>query len=339
MAPGRDRRLTPPVMPDPSVETDLISILAHALGGTRDDVRLGIGDDAAVLAPPAGRDLAVATDTLVAGVHFPEATRAADVGWKSLAVNLSDLAAMGAEPAWMLLSLTLPEPDRDWVRDFAAGLGELAGRFGVALAGGDTAGGPLSVTLQATGFVEPGRALRRDGARGGDGVYVTGTLGDAAAGLAIVQGNLAAGDASRALRDRLDRPTPRVAAGRALAGVASACIDLSDGLLVDLARVLDASGRGARLVLDELPASQALRAAVPDPGRRRDLQLAGDDYELCFTAPPRRHEELARIADDLGLPITRVGEITVDAGMTLTEQGKPVPVTGSGWRHFGDGHA
>lgn len=339
MARGRDRRLTPSIMPDHCAEADLIEILRQTVRVTRDDVRLGVGDDAAVLAPPPGLDLAMATDTLVAGVHFPEATRAADVGWKSLAVNLSDLAAMGAEPAWMLLSLTLPEPDRDWVRDFAAGLGELAGRFGVALVGGDTTGGPLSVTLQATGFVEPGRVLRRDGARDGDGVYVTGTLGDAAAGLAIVRGNLAAGDASRALRDRLDRPTPRVAAGRALVGVASACIDLSDGLALDLGRILAASGRGARLALDDLPASQALRAAVPDPDRRRDFQLAGDDYELCFTASPRHHEELARIAADLGLAITCVGEITADAGMTLTEQGKPVPVTGSGWRHFGDGHA
>lgn len=322
-------------MPDPATEADLIAILRRAVDAQRDDVRAGIGDDAAVLVPPPGRELAVAMDTLVAGVHFPEATRAADLGWKSLAVNLSDLAAMGAEPAWMLLSLTLPEADRDWVRDFGAGLADLAGRFDVALVGGDTTRGPLAVTVQATGFVTPSEALRRDGARTGDDIHVTGTLGDAAAGLAVVQGALDAGDASDALRGRLDRPSPRVAAGRALAGVASACIDLSDGLAQDLEHVLAASGRGARLELDALPASRALRAAVPDAGRRRRMQLSGDDYELCFTASPDRRETVARLAGELDLPCTRVGEITAGSGIDFTDRGASVAAPGSGWRHFG----
>lgn len=326
-------------MPGQSSETELIEILSQAVGVARDDVRLGIGDDAAVLAPPPGRELAVATDTLVAGVHFPEDTPAADVGWKSLAVNLSDLAAMGADPAWMLLSLTLPGADREWVRGFASGLAELAGRFNVALVGGDTGRGPLAVTVQVTGFLEPGRMLRRDGARAGDDIHVTGSLGDAAAGLAVVRGDLDAGDASGALRARLNRPVPRVAAGRALAGVAGSCIDLSDGLALDLQRVLDASGCGARLGLDLLPASDALRTAVPDPARRRALQLAGDDYELCFTAAPERRDDVARLAAELDLAMTRVGEITAQAGIEYTVGGESVPAPASGWHHFGDGDA
>lgn len=322
-------------MADPDTEADLIAILSEAVDARRDDVRTGIGDDAAVLAPPPGRELAMAMDTLVAGVHFPEATRAADVGWKCLAVNLSDLAAMGAEPAWMLLSLTLSEADRDWVRDFGAGLADLAGRFDMALVGGDTTRGPLAVTVQVTGFVTPSEALRRDGARTGDDIHVTGTLGDAAAGLAVAQGGLEAGDASAALRDRLDRPIPRVAAGRALAGVASACIDLSDGLARDLAHVLGASGRGARLELDALPASRALQAAVPDADQRRGMQLAGDDYELCFTASPDQRETVARLAGELDLPCTRVGEVTAGSGIDFTFRGASVAAPESGWRHFG----
>lgn len=323
-------------MADPSTEAELIEILRRVVPVARDDVRLGMGDDAALLVPPRERELAVATDTLVAGVHFPENTRAVDIGWKSLAVNLSDLAAMGAEPAWMLLSLTLPGADCEWVREFGAGLAELAGEHDVALVGGDTTRGPLSVSVQVTGFIAPGRELRRDGARTGDGIYVTGTLGDAAAGLAIVQGHLAAGDASRALRDRLDRPTPRVAAGRALAGVASACIDVSDGLAGDLERVLAASGRGARLSLDALPCSAALRAAVPDRDRRRALQFAGDDYELCFTAPPGAREAISCLAGELGVAMTRVGEITAGTGIQYLDRGEPAQDPGPGWRHFGD---
>ncbi len=339
MARRRDRRLTPPFMADSSTETGLIEILRQAVPVARDDVRLGIGDDGAVLAPPPDRELVMATDTQVAGVHFPEATRAADIGWKSLAVNLSDLAAMGAEPAWMLLSLTLPEADREWVRDFGAGLAELASEHDVALVGGDTGRGPLAVTIQVTGFIAPGRELRRDGARTGDCIYVTGTLGDAAAGLALAQGHLETGEAHGPLRARLDRPVPRVAAGRALVGVASACIDVSDGLTRDLERVLAASGRGARLSLDALPCSPALRAAVPDRDRRRALQLAGDDYELCFTAPPGRREDVSRLAAEIGVAIARVGEITAETGIEYTDRGATVRIPESGWRHFGDADA
>lgn len=326
-------------MPGTDLETELIAVLREAMPCRRDDVRLGIGDDAAILRPPPGRDLAVATDTLVAGVHFPAGTPAADVGWKALAVNLSDLAAMGAAPAWALLSLTLPGGDRDWVRDFADGMASLAAEFEVGLVGGDTTRGPLSVTVQATGFLEAGRGMRRDGARAGHGIFVTGNLGDAAAGLAIAESRLDAGDAGPVLRRRLDRPAPRVKAGLALGGLAGACIDLSDGLTTDLGRILAASGAGARVALDALPASDPLLAAVPDATARAALQVAGDDYELCFTAPPAHAGALQGLSKELDLPITRIGEIVDGQGVSFTRGGAPSPPPGAGWRHFGDGDA
>lgn len=321
-------------MGDSVSESDLIAILSRFIRVRRDDVVQGIGDDAALVRPPADRQLAMATDTLVSGIHFPDDTAPEDVGWKALAVNLSDLAAMGAEPAWALLSLTLPEPDREWVSGFAAGFAELAGEYDVALVGGDTGGGPLAVTVQVTGFVAPGRALVRDGAKVGDHVYVTGTLGDAAAGLALVKGHREPTPNSATLRARLDRPRPRVAAGQRLAGVASACIDLSDGLATDLARVLEASGCGAVVELDQLPASRALADTVPDAGARRTLQLAGDDYELCFTAEPSHHREIMELADELELRITRVGEILEQPGLVYTDDGEPAEAPDAGWRHF-----
>jgi thiamine-monophosphate kinase len=238
-------------------------------------------------------------------------------------VNLSDLAAMGAEPAWATLALTLPKPDATWVRAFARGFAALAKRHGVALVGGDTTRGPLTVTVQAHGLVPPRRALRRDGARAGATIFVSGTLGDAAAGLA---------DPNRAkLRARLDRPMPRVALGISLRGVASAAIDVSDGLAADLGHVLDASRIGATLDIDALPASPSLRAAVDDK-RRRALQLGGgDDYELCFTVPPRRLARIATIARELRLSLTRIGTIERARGL---RDAAGRPLERSGYSHF-----
>ena len=286
-------------------EFELIDLISRATASHRRDVALGIGDDGAVLRVPRGRELVVVMDTMVEGVHFLRGTSAADVGWKSLAVNLSDLAAMGAEPAWATLALTLPEPDATWVRGFARGFAALAKRHGVALVGGDTTRGPLTITVQAHGFVPPRRALRRDGARAGDAIFVSGTLGDAAAGLANPR--------NAKLRVRLDRPVPRVALGLALRGIASAAIDVSDGLAADLGHVLDASGVGAMLDVDALPSSRALRDAVTDV---RALQLGGgDDYELCFTVPARRVARVADIARELRLPLTRIGRIERERGL------------------------
>ena len=301
-----------------SSEFDLIARIRQR-AATRSDVILGIGDDAALLSVPPGKQLVVAMDTLNSGVHFPEDTAPADIGWKALAVNLSDLAAMAATPAWCTLSLSLPQSDAAWLDGFLDGFLALAAQHDVALIGGDTTRGPLSICVTAHGLVDPRGALLRSGARIGDDVWVTGTLGDAAGALRQWQ---AGGPVDAALRMRLDRPTPRVTAGLRLAGIAHACIDISDGLLADLGHLCRASRVGAELDIDALPASEALLATTFDPETRRVLQTAGgDDYELCFTAPKtaRLAVEDAMHASDL--PATRIGRITGDAGKPVLQDG------------------
>lgn len=314
-------------------EFDLIARI-RARVAVRDDVMLGIGDDAAILAPPPGRHLVVAMDTLNAGVHFPAETAAADIGWKALAVNLSDLAAMGATPAWCTLSLSLPQSDTAWIDAFLDGFLALAAPHAVALVGGDTTRGPLSVCVTAHGLIEPRGALRRDGARVDDDVWITGTLGDAAGALRQWR----AGEAIDAtLRARLDRPTPRVAAGRALAGIAHACIDVSDGLLADLGHVCAMSRVGAEIDIDALPASDALRASV-DRGTLRTLQAAGgDDYELCFTAPKAARLAVQTAMDACDVAATRIGRIVAaDAGHVVVRDatGMTWSPPGRGYDHF-----
>lgn len=265
-----------------------------------DRVRLGVGDDAAVLALSTGQEWVVCTDTLVLGRHFSESCAPSAIGHKALAVNLSDLAAMGAEPHSFLLALTLPEASPDWLREFASGLRALAQEAGVALVGGDTTRGPLSITITALGLVPSGTALQRRGARPGDEIAVSGTLGDAA--LALELGD----QAPERLRARLDRPVPRLSLGRWLRGRASAAIDVSDGLAQDLGHLLAASDVAAELNVGELPTSAEFRkwAAAEDAHR---LQLAGgDDYELCFTASP---EQMKAILAEAPMPIARIGRI------------------------------
>ena len=229
----------------PLTESELIARFFRSCSAQRRDVALGIGDDAAVLECPAGTQLVATTDTLVAGRHFPDGTPAAAIGHRALAVNLSDLAAMGARPAWALLALTLPAADEHWLTEFAAGFGALARAHDVTLAGGDTTRGPLCITVQLLGHVPQRRALTRAGGRPGDLVFVSGTPGDAAAGLAVVQGRLAAPpDSGQYLRERFLLPTPRVALGERLRGYARACIDVSDGLLGDAGKLAAASGAG-----------------------------------------------------------------------------------------------
>ncbi|PPJ43315.1 MULTISPECIES: thiamine-phosphate kinase [unclassified Pseudoxanthomonas] len=310
-------------------EFDLIARI-RARVGTRDDIVLGIGDDAALLAPPPDRQLVVTADTLNIGVHFPEGTLPADIGWKALAVNLSDLAAMGAEPAWCTLSLSLPQSDPTWIDAFLDGFLVLAARQGIALIGGDTTRGPLSVSVTAMGLVAPGRALRRDGARVGDDVWVTGTLGDAAGGLAHLER-----PSSLLLRGRLDRPTPRVDAGRALVGIATACVDVSDGLLADLGHVCARSNVGARVDVEALPASDALRNAVSEADRIALQAGGGDDYELCFTAPIEERERILALASQLDLPMTRIGYIVEgEAVQALRRDGQPWQPVRRGYDHF-----
>ena len=311
-------------------EFDLIERIRRRVA-TRGDVVLGIGDDAALLQVPAGMQLVVAMDTLNSGVHFPQETAPADIGWKALAVNLSDVAAMGALPAWCTLSLSLPDADAGFVDGFLDGFLALAAEHDVALVGGDTTRGPLSVCVAMHGVVEPGMALRRDGARVGDEIWISGTPGDAAGALAQWQ----AGDAIEpALRARLDRPTPRVSLGRALRGIATSCIDISDGLLADLGHVCKASAVGARVDVDALPVSQALCASFDGDVRRLLQATGGDDYELCFTAPAARHAEVLDTASP-HVSVTCIGRIVDGAGVSAIDaHGNAWQPVMQGYRHF-----
>jgi thiamine-monophosphate kinase len=303
----------------------------------RADVVLGIGDDAAVLRPPAGQELALTTDTLVEGRHFTADAEAGSLGHKALAVNLSDLAAMGAEPAWFLLSLTLPEADEAWLNAFARGLHALSARFNIQLVGGNTTRGPLSIGVTAAGFVPAGAALTRRGAAPGDRIYVTGTLGDAALAVWIEQGRRPSYMAEHErVAARLNRPEPRIAAGIALRGLATAVIDVSDGLAADLGHVLEASGVGARVQLARLPLSETYRELQA----RRDIGwepalAGGDDYELCFTVPAAREAELKRRAAGTGCSITAIGEIESGSGVRLVApDGSDYPLSRAGYDHF-----
>jgi thiamine-monophosphate kinase len=293
---------------------------------------LGIGDDGAVLELPPGRQLVVCTDTLVEGVHFPLETGPAAVGHKALAVNLSDLAAMGAEPAWFFLALTLPAAAPAWLEPFAQGMARLASAASIWLAGGDVAAGPLNVCITALGLVDKGRALTRSGARPGDLVAVSGRPGAAAHALALLQAGRVPD--ARALA-ALEFPQPRLELGLALRGLATACIDLSDGLLADLGHILEASAAGAELDLGRLPCAESM-AALPEPERRR-LQLAGgDDYELCFTLPAARAGELDALQRRCGLELTVIGRITAQAGLALrAPDGSPYRAERAGFDHFG----
>ena len=298
----------------------------------RSDVLLGIGDDAALLRVPDGHDLVVATDTLNVGVHFPNDAAPSDIGWKALAVNLSDLAAMGATPAWCTLGLSLPHADEGWLDAFLDGFLALSAQHGVALVGGDTTRGPLSLCVTAHGLVEAGKALRRDAARVGDAVWATGTLGDAAAALAQLQ---AGGVADAVLRRRLDRPEPRIAFGFGLHGLANACIDVSDGLLQDLGHVCRASGVGAEIEVDALPASEALAARSNGDTLRGEQACGGDDYELCFTAAPQAGEAIAALMRESGTPATRIGRIVAGEGIrAVRDDGSEWLPPRGGYAHF-----
>jgi thiamine-monophosphate kinase len=305
-------------------------------GPARHDVRVGIGDDAAVLVPPAGHELIVTTDTLVCGRHFLADAPAGSVGHKSLAANLSDLAAMGAEPAHACLALTIPGPDAAWLQGFADGFFALAARHEVALIGGNLARGPLSITVQAMGYAPQGAALLRGGARPGDRIFVTGALGDAALGLACLQGRreLSSEILTHCI-GRLQEPTPRVEAGVALRGIASAALDISDGLAQDLGRLLSASGAGATVAVERLPLSPQFRQAMAGPDDYRFALAGGDDYELLFTADRGRLPEIARLGDRCG-GITQIGHIETEPGLRLELDGARFPLDRSGYDHFSE---
>lgn len=303
----------------------------HAQG--HDDVVLGVGDDAAVLRVPAGHELVVTTDTMVAGVHFPVSASPEDIGYKLLAVNLSDIAAMGALPRWASLALTLPAVDEDWLQGFCQGLFGLAAEHNVALVGGDTTRGPLTLSITLQGLVPEGQAIRRDGARSGDAIYVSGSLGDAGLALQHELGNLNVEGIAGVL-PRLHRPTPRVALGQALRGIATAAVDISDGLLADLGHILSNSGVGARLELAALPLSIAVQSMTGTGDWSLPL-AAGDDYELCFTVPPAREAALRKNVAGLGVPVTRIGQIEAETGLRCFDAaGECYAPHGIGYEHF-----
>ncbi|MGI9263462.1 MAG: thiamine-phosphate kinase [Gammaproteobacteria bacterium] len=309
-------------------EDELIERFFAASTLHRDDVVLGIGDDAAVLAPPPGHQIVSAVDTINEGVHFPAGLPARSIGHRAMAVNLSDLAAMGAEPAWALLSLSIPQADEKWLNEFADGFLGLATGFGVSLVGGDTVRGPLSVSVGVQGFVESGSQLTRAGARPGDAIFLTGKTGEAAAGLELVRGSR-----TGPLVDRFLDPVPRVEIGRDLVGVATSAIDVSDGLAVDLARLAKASGVAAHLDLDRLPLSEDVDQLF-GPERCRELALAGgDDYELCFTVPPSRKEAVRGIEQRRTVPMTCIGEVRTGCGLLLEGKGASAGVPDA-WHHF-----
>lgn len=317
-------------------EFELIAKYFATATGGRQDVVLGVGDDAALLRVPEGRELVVAADTLVAGVHFPPGTPPAAIGHRALAVNLSDLAAMGATPAWFTLALTLPRAEEMWLEEFSRGLLELARRFDVALVGGDTTSGPLAMTVQAMGHAAPGTAIRRSGAHPGDGIYLSATTGDAAAGLAVLQGEIeiASEEARAELIARFLWPEPRVALGTALVGVASAAIDVSDGLLADLQKLLGASQVGGQLDLDLPPVSPALMQIADARAALQFAAAGGDDYELCFTAPEAHAGAVQRIAGALEIPLTRIGVVEAAPGLRCFSGGRQVDLRVAGFDHF-----
>src|SRR4030081_1386764 len=319
----------------PLSEFALIERYFRKAGAMRADVHLGVGDDAALLQSPPGAQLVAAMDALVEDVHFPRGSPPASIGHRVLAVNLSDLAAMGARPAWALLALTLPKIDEHWLEEFTGGFSALARSHDVALVGGDTTSGPLSVTIQIMGHVAKSTALLRSRGRPGDLVFVSGTPGDAAAGLAIEQSKMAASsDPNGYLRKRFLYPSPRLALGDCLRSYATACIDVSDGLLGDAGKLAHASGRGLEIAFAAVPVSEELVSAVGEQ-RARELALTGgDDYELCFTVPP---SEVARLRHNLP-PQRRgyccIGSLSEVSGTVLTNTGRLIEFSHAGYDHF-----
>ncbi len=332
-------------------EDRLIETLFARHSADGDDVLIGPGDDAAMLRCPPGEQLLITTDTLNEGVHFPAGTPAHSVGFRALAVSLSDLAAMAARPLWAVVTLSVPAADEDWLGGFADGLYALADGHGLRVVGGDFVRGPLGITVTAHGSAREEAVLRRGGAGAGDGIWVSGFLGDAAAGLEILKqrlGGKASSPSRRAgtpslpgghpesseeiLVRRFCYPQPRIELGRRLSGIASTCMDLSDGLLTDLPRLLRHSGLQGRVEIENLPISAALRNFFDRDDSYRLALAGGDDYELCFTVPRENEERLEVLSDELQL--TRIGDLRNGEGLVLTRGGRHWEPPDPGFRHF-----
>lgn len=315
-------------------EFDIIKKYFQQPQPVRKDVIVGSGDDCAVLAPPVGQELVMTVDTLVSGRHFLPSVNPADLAYKSVAVSLSDVAAMGGEPAWLLGALSMESADESWIKSFAEGLFAVVNEYGIVLVGGDLTRGPLSVTLQLTGFVPKGQAIPRSGAKVGDKIYVTGTLGDAGLALSHQLGKRQLDPATQqSVYPRLLRPTPRVAEGLALRGVASSAIDLSDGLVADLGHILELSGVGAKVTMDSLPLSPSLRALPCEDAWNLALS-SGDDYELCFTLSPEQESKM-KAALPAASSVTYIGEIVAKTGLEFFKMdGTEFQCHTRGYLHF-----
>ena len=297
---------------------------------------LGVGDDAALLTVDSNQELAISVDMLVAGTHFLADTDPRQLGWKSLAVNISDMAAMGAEPKWATLAIALPAADENWIAAFAEGFFVCAKRFKVDLIGGDTTRGPLCISVQIMGQVPTGGALHRDGAKNRDDIWVSGQLGDAALALnhLLSKHPLTNNELAQTLPALL-QPQPRVALGLALRNIAHSAIDISDGLLADLGHILKASGLGAELCLDDIPRSAIMQQHLTNPSVLNMLLAGGDDYELCFTTPADAHDRILQIAQELGLRLSRIGKTRVEPGLLIKDgQGNLIETGASGFDHF-----
>ncbi len=312
-------------------EFQLIEWIRQQLGSADESLILGIGDDAAILEIPSGRQLVVTTDTLNLGVHFSNDIEPSDLGHKSLAVNLSDLAAMGASPRWVLLSISLPEENRLWAEKFVRGFLDLAVQSAVSLVGGDTSTGSLSVTVTAMGLIDSGHALTRAGARPGDLIVVSGCLGDAAYALSLLQKGLSP---EPGRLEHFYRPVPRIALGTSLVGKATSCIDISDGLLADLGHLATESGCCAEIEIARLPQNARLDAC--DERNQWEFQLAGgEDYELCFTIPSEKEGDIESLGQELGLQLTVLGHMEEGTGVKCLEpDGTLFEPEHSGYEHF-----
>ena len=298
------------------------------------DIIVGIGDDAAVLRPSPDRDLLSVVDTLVADVHFPNSLPAYDVGYRCVAVNLSDIAAMAGRPRWMTLALTMTDSDPAWLDGFARGLFAAADEHSVSLVGGDTtAGSETAISIQVIGDAEPAQVLQRRGASAGDGIFVTGTIGDAAAGLAFLQSGVAINDDARFLVDRFSRPSARVMFGQAVAPYATAAIDLSDGLFTDLEKLLVAGKVSGQVELEKIPLSPAMQNVMDTDDALRFALGGGDDYELGFTSAAKL-EELEQIGAALDVRITKIGEVGEGSGLRCTRNGTDYDYHHDGYKHF-----
>ena len=319
-----------------SSEFELIKQYFQNLTHEDSSIQCGIGDDAAIVKIPQGMDVVLSMDTLLQDTHFPAEADPFDIGYKALAVNLSDIAAMGAVPKWVLLSISLPESNEVWIKEFASGFLELAKQHSVSLIGGDMSRGPLSVTLQIQGLVPTGTALKRDSAHKDDLIYVTGSLGDAGVGLDIIQGKLSiAKEHEKFFLNSLNRPEVSVEAGLRLREIANSAIDISDGLIADLGHILDASHVGAEIEVEKIPLSEAMQQCVDETTAWNYALTSGDDYKLCFTASAARDELIINTFREINIPVSCIGKIREETGLQLKiPEGTCFELSGKSYEHF-----